>query len=371
MRESGGRIPSLDGLRAISILLVLCGHSFATLPRSWPDLGFLGVVLGNSVLGVNVFFVLSGYLITRLLMNELTTTNKISLKSFYLRRSLRIFPVFYTYLLIMAALAWLGAVQIKPSQFAAAGTFLWNYKHVLGIGGDQGDWYLGHFWSLAIEEQFYLLWPATLALLGCRRAFYFGIATLAALPFIRIATYLLWPASRPQISIMFHTAADPIIFGCLLALAPQVLPKWTKPPWFTGKLVCLSAVYLLLVSPWLRLLLRGYYYATIGPLIESSAICACLTWLITNPTTPAGRLLNSRPFIYIGQLSYSLYIWNQPFLATLNTTLTGLFPLNLICNFLAAWLSQQLLERPLARRRANLRPAAPPASRNILPEPTL
>ncbi len=356
MNSEPRRIPSLDGLRAVSILLVLCGHSLATLPAGWRIPYVLDPILHNASLGVMVFFVLSGYLITQLLLQELDTAGRIDLRAFYLRRALRIFPVFYGYLLVMGMLALAGVVLIGAKQFLAAGTFLWNYKQlVLGAGHDDGEWYLGHFWSLAVEEQFYLLWPALLGWLGIRRATRACVVALALLPLVRIATYFLYPAARPLISIMFHTASDPIIAGCLLALWPRVRGGTGRLPLPSGRWVLLAAVFVLLVSPHLRQWLRGYYYATVGPLLETAGICLVVVWCVTHAQSLPGRLMNTRPMTWLGRLSYSLYVWNQPFLTTMNQTWSGLFPLNLLCNFVAAWISQQLLEKPFLRWRARLR----------------
>ena len=356
MNGAPRRIPSLDGLRAVSILMVLCGHSLATLPKGWRVPALLDPILHNASMGVMVFFVLSGYLITQLLLHELDDSGRIDLRAFYLRRSLRIFPVFYGYLLVLGLLAWFGVMLIGPKQFLAAGTFLWNYKLLLlGDGHDEGEWYLGHFWSLAVEEQFYLLWPALLGWLGVRRAARVCVVALALLPLVRIATYFLYPPARPVISIMFHTASDPIIAGCLLALAPRVLGGESRLRLPSGRWVAVAVVFALVISPWLRKWFAGYYHATVGPLLETGAITLVVAWLVAHADSPPGRLMNARPMTWLGRLSYSLYVWNQPFLTTMNHTWSGLFPLNLLCNFVAAWFSQQLLEKPFLRWRERLR----------------
>src|SRR5215831_9782405 len=169
-----GRIPSLDGLRAISILLVVAGHSFDE-GRS-PLLFELFGHLGNY--GVRIFFIISGFLITTLLLKEYTKTETISLRSFYLRRALRIFPAFYVYVAVICILAVLGVVSLLRGDVLHAVTYTMNYHTTRG-------WYLNHIWSLSVEEQFYLIWPAALLFAGPGRAPRIALATVILAPFIR------------------------------------------------------------------------------------------------------------------------------------------------------------------------------------------
>ena len=135
-----GRIQSLDGLRAISILLVLVGHlegtrNFAPRFSEW---------LGDYAnLGVRVFFVISGFLISRLLIDEYATTKTISLYNFYARRTLRIFPAFFAYIGVIALATFLGFIYVKGPDYAYALTYTMNYYPERG-------WYLGHLWSLSV-----------------------------------------------------------------------------------------------------------------------------------------------------------------------------------------------------------------------------
>jgi peptidoglycan/LPS O-acetylase OafA/YrhL len=146
-----GRIPSLDGCRAISVFLVLFGHACETknldFSRYLPRLGQV------ATLGVTVFFVISGYLITSLLLEEERRHGRISLSMFYLRRAFRIWPVAYAYIAVVAALQAAGALTLPRYNLLYAATFTMNLA-------PQGSWWLGHLWSLAVEEQFYFVWPA-------------------------------------------------------------------------------------------------------------------------------------------------------------------------------------------------------------------
>ena len=141
--------PSLDGLRAFSIVLVLIAH----VSLQYPWLRRFVEHVGNY--GVRIFFVISGFLITGLLLKELTKTGRISLKSFYIRRTLRIFPAFYVYVLTVVILAWAGILILLPGDLLHAVTYTMNYHMVR-------SWWLNHMWSLSVEEQFYLLWPTVL-----------------------------------------------------------------------------------------------------------------------------------------------------------------------------------------------------------------
>ena len=188
--EAGGsRIASLDGIRGISILMVLVAHLSGTKNFPFTELMHQIGDLGN--LGVRVFFVISGFLITSLLLHEVKKTGTISLKGFYLRRTFRIFPAFYAYIAIMGVAWALGWIPLRAADVIHASTYTVNYAH-------GRSWYIGHIWSLSVEEQFYLLWPAALLLLprgeGTRRgAAIVAIIVILVAPFARIGTWTLLP----------------------------------------------------------------------------------------------------------------------------------------------------------------------------------
>ena len=160
-RESGPhRIPSLDGCRAISILLVVVSHLCET-PAFHAFDPYARLMFHFGPFGVEVFFVISGFIITTLLLNEEHSHGFVSIKGFYIRRAFRIWPAAYAYLLVVAVLAWNHVISVAPHHFFYAGTFLMNHVQEM-------NWFTAHFWSLAIEEQFYVLWPIVF-LLTARR----------------------------------------------------------------------------------------------------------------------------------------------------------------------------------------------------------
>src|ERR1700691_518565 len=140
--------------------------------RSVCSRGYTGLLrplrlLSDGRLGVLVFFVLSGFLITNILLAELQSTGGIRLFPFYVKRALRIWPAFYVYLATIAILSIVGCTDVDQRQLTYAALHLWNYSAFLGMSGDDrlhsdGAWYLGHFWTLALEEQFYWIWPPLL-----------------------------------------------------------------------------------------------------------------------------------------------------------------------------------------------------------------
>ena len=214
--HSRKRIPSLDGLRAVAIMLVLWSHSLAHPSDDWTDwLRLISERSGN--LGVDIFFVISGYLITTLLVREWHAAARIDLARFYVRRAFRIIPACYFYIAVVLALM---AANLLPRTFSVSllsPIFLRNYAFALGVG-DIDDWFTGHYWTLAVEEQFYLFWPASLAFLGPRRATWLASALIVTSPLIRVVTYIALPGLRPAIGVMTHTRIDTIMFGCLAAL---------------------------------------------------------------------------------------------------------------------------------------------------------
>ena len=155
------RIPAFDGLRGIAVLFVVVGHARnCFIDPQERTLWWSTLLIGNSTFGVMLFFVLSGYLITGLLLSEQKKWGSISLPAFYMRRSLRIVPAFVTFLIVIAALMHQGAIHISVNRFLSAATYLLNYSGLwLPRIPDEETWFLGHLWTLAIEEQFYLIWP--------------------------------------------------------------------------------------------------------------------------------------------------------------------------------------------------------------------
>ncbi len=340
-------IPSLDGLRAISILLVLIGHSSEVFSRSTaiPERSFL--YLAHT--GVMVFFVISGFLITDLLLQELHATGDISLRRFYLRRAFRIFPPFYVYLGIIFLLTLAGVFHTQLRAFIFAGIYTSNYY--LGPGG--GFVGLQHIWSLSVEEQFYLLWPAALLLLGKRRSIYLAIFLILISPFSRLVTYqILAPENRAMVNRMFHSSVDTIMFGCLLALLwrsdrfNRLVRPWINS-WMGSWVMAGSVLFLLVLDPALDYRFHGTYNLLAGMTLEGIAICLVLLHVVRRPGTISGRLLNLAPMRHIGIVSYSLYLWQNIIIGEAGRY----FPLDLIAVLGCAEMSYWIVERPSLRLR--------------------
>jgi peptidoglycan/LPS O-acetylase OafA/YrhL len=345
-------IPSLDGLRALSILIVILSHIKQALPTAIAGSGLFRYIIGGGLHGVQVFFVISGYLITTLLLREFDRFGTISLRRFYARRSLRIFPPFYAYLAVLA-ISWIsGIIPQHRLTFLAAATYTIVYL------SNPTGWYVQHAWSLSIEEQFYLLWPAILLWLHRRRrAIAFAVLMIAIMPIARFVLHLAWAATLEHASriIVLFGSADTLMVGCLLALLKG------RPSWEALHRRCLtplSAVSMVLVGflvvPYLSTKLTGHIASAImsalGNTVTSLCIGGVLLYVVENPTSLAGRLLNLRLVRHIGVISYSLYVWQQFF-----TSPASPFPLYRYLFILAAAeASFWLIERPLIRVRKRL-----------------
>jgi len=350
-RVDRGRIPSLDGLRAISILFVIFGHAAATMPHADGAAGSLihglTLIFGNGEMGVTVFFVLSGFLITTLLIKEARKTGQLSIKGFYIRRAFRIWPAFYLMLAVVVLLGVAKAIPLTIGEVASSGLFVWNYYP------HGATWFLGHTWSLAVEEQFYLIWPLLLKFLGASRAAWFAAAVIVVEPAVRVANYWLVPAMRSHIGIMGHTRADSLMIGALVALLYGNLRfERTINRLFAWNLPLAGGCFLLFLNPILEQTGRGAYMLTAGFLIQNCIITLIMLWAIQNSGRGLGKILNSRVAVHVGVISYSLYLWQQMFLTPYNKTLTGVFPLNILCAFAVAECSYWLVERSFLRWRA-------------------
>lgn len=359
------RLKCFDGLRAISIIMVIVAHSKST----WGDdiSSALSALIRNGGTGVRCFFVISGFLITYLLIKEIQQNGRLSLSGFYARRTLRIFPALFFYLGIVAVLTSAGWIDLSSQQFIAASTFTWNYGHTWISEVGAHSYFLGHLWSLSLEEQFYLVWPGIIILLGFSGSLRLAIVAIALMPVLRIATYFLFPDSQPFITSMFHTAVDPILIGAVgavLAHLYDVNILMRRKGAYLLFMVCV--IFLLIASPLLSHYVRGYH-VVLGITLDSLAILFIIFWLQSYPDSFTGKLLESSPMVWIGTLSYSLYLWQQLFLSPLNDTLLGVWPINLLAVFVCAIFSYYIIEKPFLKIRDRLKklPSAYRPAQNI------
>jgi peptidoglycan/LPS O-acetylase OafA/YrhL len=291
---------ALDGLRALAVLAVLFLH--------------LGVLAGG-YLGVDMFFVLSGFLITFLLISEWDKRGSVSFRNFYIRRVLRLFPALACVLITSVLLAWLldaagGAIgrELAAQTFSLipwAVAFVANWARALGPPALLNP--LGPIWSLSIEEQFYLLWPLLLATLLRRRLSRARLALLLAVLAVAEMAYrvALARAGNDRIYYGTDTHSDGLLIGCALALwlasgQPSRLPGWLVRA--TAWLAAATLTVLLVLGN-----VELFQYQVPAAVIATGVIVAA----VTLQAAPAAmeRLLCSRWAVFFGRRSYGLYIW--------------------------------------------------------------
>ncbi|MBK9035848.1 MAG: acyltransferase [Myxococcales bacterium] len=349
------RIPSLDGLRALSIALVILSHLLGTQgfpygPRA------LGTVGDFGYLGVKVFFVISGYLITRLLMKEHDRSGTISLRGFYVRRVWRIFPAFYAFIIAMVVAWQLGAVDLSRRDLIAAVTYTMNYHY-------DRSWQLGHIWSLSIEEQFYLVWPFLFVLAGRARVVSTATVIIVLALACRAAAWFYF-RSDDLVEEAYPCVMDSIAVGCLMA---GIQGRLDTAGWYQRFLrspLFLAVPVVIAVTQYPAHPALQY---TVGTTIENLAIAVFIDRAVRMHDDPFGRVLNWRPLVWVGTLSYSLYLWQEPFLDHNQRSFANAYPLNLVLACLCAVTSYYLIEKPVldwrgrvaARRRAAAAPLTP------------
>ena len=335
-------IPSLYGIRALSVALVLIGHIYGTSGSPVPD---VRPFLGNYAdLGVQVFFCLSGFLITTLMMAERENHGGVSLKAFYWRRAVRIFPAAYVFLLCIAIAG------------LASGTDLLVGALYLSNMSPDRPWMLAHLWSLAVEEQFYLLWPFAFVYLRERAVWALaGVVALAP-----VARFVAFRVGGDGLLLVFPCVADSLAFGCLLAV---LRTRLHANSWYLRLRDLPLAVLVLAV-----ILVNAARYHAFSAMYLANSVLAFLIAVtidrcIVHHNTGAGRLLNSRPLVWVGAISYSLYLWQQPFLNRHSAEWAAAFPVNIVLAVLAATTSYYVIERPAMKlRNASLRKRQPDAT---------
>ncbi len=363
LQETGftGYIPTLDGWRAVAILAVIFHHAMIPLLGVHPWLNFSE----QGALGVDVFFALSGFLICSRLLDERAKSGFIDIKAFYLRRAFRILPPYLTYLAALAMMIPFGLGSRQLAEWISCLTFTRNY-----LPASLWTWKTGHFWSLSVEEHFYLIFPAVLILIGSSRMRRFLPWLIAAATTWRVADYRfhIFDKVFPGIPYPYRSdiRLDGIAFGALAALilaAPGV--KEAVRRHITGPRIAAAAALLLTII---------YVPVPMAVLFQRVLIAALVAATALRPEVFVTRWLEAKWVRWIGRLSYSLYIWQQMFfvptqnalgkmlakLPIFHPVLAGasdrafILQIPLLCagTLLMAVISFYLIEQPALRRGA-------------------
>jgi peptidoglycan/LPS O-acetylase OafA/YrhL len=353
--QSGSRtaspphIPTLDGLRAVSFLIVFVAHA-----------GLEWIVPGG--FGVTVFFYLSGYLITTLMRWERQTSEAVSIPRFYLRRAFRILPPFYLVLLIAIALTLVSVLpgELDPRVLLAQSLHYSNYWFIWhGAAGSPGG--TVPYWSLAVEEHFYLLFPLLYVSLSRfmsnrdqARVFW----TLCGVVCVwRCVLVLGLGADENRTYMASDTRFDSILFGSALALGlnPVLDRPWGSERLWKSVLLPASIVVLFMTfvyrEPWFR--------ETIRYTLQGIALTPIFVTAIRFSTWLPFRFLNARPVAFVGVLSYSLYLIHQVALYGTEYHMPALHPVHramlaLAISLAVALAIHGLVERPCTRLRNRL-----------------
>lgn len=350
------QIPSLDGLRGIAIALVIFGHACAThLAPAFLDRPFL-TSLGN--VGVRLFFVISGFLITTLLLRDIEQHGQIRLRTFYLRRTLRIFPAVFFYIGVIWLLHLTGIIDLTfklgSRQYVESAvpdlihaiTFTQNYNH-------DYNWYFNHLWSLSVEEQFYLLWPFTLFFMGPQRGLIVGLIILLVAPVIRGAMFLFGNGPEIALSREFQAVADALATGCVFALLHNRFSENTLYTKYIQRWAIPTAILFVAFGYGIAFISRPLAYI-VGGTFANIGMVLLLQNIVRHPDQFVGRICNFKPLIWVGVLSYSLYLWQQPFLYFGSSAWVCSFPQNVFLAFAAAIASYFVIEKPFLRLKERI-----------------
>jgi peptidoglycan/LPS O-acetylase OafA/YrhL len=338
-----GYQPALDGLRAFAVIAVIVHHAFNVL--DWPRGGSFGVT---------TFFVASGFLITVLLLQERANRSRISLARFYRRRALRLMPALVVFLAGVLAYYLVDALVRQPHGWDALrenalGAFagIFYFTNIL-IGYDVGFGVpitTGHLWTLATEEQFYLLWPPVLAFAARRRLgdkwLAIGLGAAIVLLAANRFALVLDDAPLPRVKYAPDTTFDSILLGCLggVLFVNNWLPIRNARTIGAIGAVAAAACVALNVVP----MGTGVQYGLGVPAYSFAALVVVLA-AVTAPRSLVNRGLSTRPLVFVGRISYALFLWQQLCIFALAERLT--VPVAVALAFVLAYASYVLVERP-------------------------
>lgn len=342
MRPRLGYLPALDGLRAISIALVVGYHAF-------------GFPFGGTI-GVDVFFVLSGFLITSLLLEEQHQTGRIALRGFYGRRVRRLLPA----LLFMLAVYLIVTAAVGKDELLAAivgGSYVANFFDAAG-NPLLTSAHLNQLWSLAQEEQFYLLWPVALILLSRSRQLLKIVVAVAVVVMLLRAGLSVAGASPNRLYYEPYLRADGLLVGASIAVVharrPIAVSEWAGKIGVAG--LVLGAVFGWGFESW-AVWGEPLFLLSVGLLL-----------LAALSKTDLARGLEARPLVWLGRRSYSLYLWHVPVIAAVVYVAGSNLAADaagVLAATATAALSYRFVEQPFRRRRIPDAPAVDPVAASV------
>ncbi|MFT5778203.1 MAG: peptidoglycan/LPS O-acetylase OafA/YrhL [Crocinitomicaceae bacterium] len=342
-------IKGFDSLRAFSIALVILAH--LGLKAGLPDIDYVqtrvwGFLSGGT--GVNVFFTLSGFLITSILIAEKFRLGKISLKNFYVRRFLRLLPPLIVFYIAVAILMNQGLIHNSSIGFFYSLFYVYNFVPTHHYSGE-----LGHTWSLALEEQFYIVWPFVINFFRSYRGVILLIYGIILVSVVFVFVY-------PDITRLkgyfpsrwFIPAVSPVLIGSYFAILNDIYKKrWSEI--FKGNYTLLILALVLFVC---ALYAPLFLFPTLF-FFQAIAISLLLVWISYNQSSRFVALLDNKLMSYIGKISYGLYVYQGLFLRTGpgGDLWIQQFPQNILLTVCAAVLSYHLLEKPVLTLKGRFR----------------
>ncbi|HYZ24621.1 MAG TPA: acyltransferase [Rhodopila sp.] len=353
MAAARGTVPSLDGLRAISIMLVLAAH-------------FVDPGIFPGGLGVYVFFVISGFLISRLLLTEHKSTGQISIPMFYMRRVLRLYPVIVAYIICVIGAHIATGRPYNLLEPASALLYFANYFYVYHqVHHIPIEMPFGPFWSLSVEEHFYILFPVTLLLFrgNPRRLLVVLTGLCAGCLGLRILG-AWWHPAYLDTEVFYSESQyriDSIAFGVILALVCEMESGRALIRRMAGPGSALAAAIVVLACLIVR---DAWFRETLRYTVLGGAIGVLVAAVLFSPDLrPVQRILNSAVFVWVGRLSYSLYVWHEGVASFVPDHVIPLWQaaaVKLCATLAIATVSFYVVEQPFLRLRRylpGLRPA--------------
>ncbi len=358
-------LPTLDGWRGVAVIGVILYHG----REEFSGANSLSLRLAaHGYLGVDIFFAISGFLICGLLLREYEETGDISLRRFYIRRCFRILPPYYVSL---AAICAAGAFLALPFNFSELPSCLFFYRNYKPLGMDEyGGFYTAHYWTLAVEEHFYLLLPMLLLVVRPKRAgkVAFLLAMMVFAWRVIEERFHLLADILPQANLTSRTdiRMDALLWGCLAAIYFSDIRRLVAQVHFSQLWVVPAAI----------VVIAQKFHPPGQTLLDAVLLPLLIVSTVVQPLSLVGRILDWGPMRWIGTISFSLYLWQELFFPELKTELArGGFrffqqpPWNLLAVLVCACLSRYLIEIPMTRLGHRLSESSPALSRAIGPSP--